>query len=697
MEVQTNTETEEPIEIPNYDPEINLITGDLFGQIIDSNNDPIQDVKITIEAKTSNTNKYGTFSFENIMMNENGALVTAEKDGYVLGSRLFYPKEGELSRIKIKLIDRSVTKIVKADQGGTVDIVGGAQVIFENNSFVRLDDSEYHGNVSVITKYLDPTSINTADEMPGALVGIRPFEDNDEVALVSYGMVLVELESDGGQKLKLAPNTEAEIRLPIPQDLLSNAPEEIPLWYFNEDIGRWVEEESAIKQGSFYAGKVKHFTFWNCDFPERMVNLKIKVISGDRNPYAYQKVTLKIVDTNFQASEWTNKEGVAEGKIPVNRVIKVSILDLCGELLYDKILGTYTVDTQEDIIILPQNYISTKISGELKCDLESLEKAMLILDVGVEKLFYNVEATFDFDVFICPEFAGQVSCNFFDLEGLTESIEYPIRLESENKLDAVNVCDQSIDEYISVVYHGETVVFPQPTLTMVDFVDEGYTQITGQLDNQEINIIFQGLTSGDYSGETLINDMSVYKNTIYMPVLGTRTDGFFENFIVKEYGQEGGYIIGSFEGELINRAAPLFPVQISGLFRVKVLQTDFDGSYTEFITQKYRYVRPQFEGYLNTSQNVFFSQGGSNTGTTVVLAGNQANQYSLGQVTQDLHGLRLFLQINSASNIESEVINFGEIGEKVTGYVTGLYNEVYRSGVENEPFYFNYNIKRVPE
>ena len=41
----------------------------------------------------------------------------------------------------------------------------------------------------------------------------------------------------------------------------------MPLWYFDEQKGMWVEEGVATKQGNQYVGTVNHFTDWNCDIP----------------------------------------------------------------------------------------------------------------------------------------------------------------------------------------------------------------------------------------------------------------------------------------------------------------------------------------------------------------------------------------------------------------------------------------------
>ncbi len=58
-------------------------------------------------------------------------------------------------------------------------------------------------------------------------------------------MLVVELEGAGGEKLQIAPGHKVKLNMNIPQSLLASAPQNIPLWYFDETDGKWKEEGSA--------------------------------------------------------------------------------------------------------------------------------------------------------------------------------------------------------------------------------------------------------------------------------------------------------------------------------------------------------------------------------------------------------------------------------------------------------------------
>ena len=127
--------------------------------------------------------------------------------------------------------------------------------------------------------------------MPGNLTGLTT--NNEQKLLQTYGMIAVELEGGAGEKLNLAAGKIATISMPIPASMVASAPATIPLWYFNDTTGVWIEQGTATKQGSNYLGTVSHFSFWNCDVPSNFVNLKMTLNNQSQQPLVAHKVVLK--------------------------------------------------------------------------------------------------------------------------------------------------------------------------------------------------------------------------------------------------------------------------------------------------------------------------------------------------------------------------------------------------------------------
>src|SRR5690606_37192675 len=101
-------------------------------------------------------------------------------------------------------------------------------------------------------------------QMPGMLMGVV---DDEPQLMLSYGMVGVELSDAMGQPVQLAPGSPATVRFPVMASQQSDAPATIPLWWFDEDLGYWIQEGEAALVGTEYVGEVAHFSWWNIDVP----------------------------------------------------------------------------------------------------------------------------------------------------------------------------------------------------------------------------------------------------------------------------------------------------------------------------------------------------------------------------------------------------------------------------------------------
>jgi hypothetical protein len=85
----------------------------------------------------------------------------------------------------------------------------------------------------------------------------------------SFGALQVNLLDADGSKLNLASGQSATIRIPAVSRGGAALPSTVPLFYFDESTGLWVQEGTATLQGAspsqFYQGTVSHFSTWNAD------------------------------------------------------------------------------------------------------------------------------------------------------------------------------------------------------------------------------------------------------------------------------------------------------------------------------------------------------------------------------------------------------------------------------------------------
>jgi len=289
------------VTVPNLGRAVNT---NINGTIIDEAGEPIEGVGITIGNKQAKTDKNGIFILKEVLVPENHAYVIAEKSGYFHGSRTMVVEENGTHFAKIQLLENTPVGAFGSDEGGTITR-NGVELVFPPNSVAVNNAGD---DVQVALKYLDPSSDEVFEQMPGDLSGIRT--DGSEAALATFGMIAVELTGPSGEKLQVADGFEVDIKIPLPASFVNAAPQTIPLWHFDEVEGIWKEEGQAELQGDFYVGKVNHFSYWNCDAPFPLVYMKGRVVDEDGNPMANIKVELKITTDRYARSGFTNSDGI---------------------------------------------------------------------------------------------------------------------------------------------------------------------------------------------------------------------------------------------------------------------------------------------------------------------------------------------------------------------------------------------------
>ncbi|WP_431211175.1 carboxypeptidase-like regulatory domain-containing protein [Puia sp. P3] len=287
---------------PNNIPAEQTVTASLQGRVLDEKGMPVQGAAVSSGSATTTTDVNGVFSFSKISMSSRFGFVKVSKAGYFTGSRSIITNGGASNYVSIQLVPRVLTGSFGAAAGKKVLVKTGDTADFTGSSFVNAStNAAYTGNVNVYATYLDPTDVNLYKYMPGDLRGIGT--DGKETALQSFGMLGVELQGDAGEKLQLASGAKATLTWAIPAALQTAAPATIPLWYFNDSSGRWIQEGSAIRVGNSYVGQVGHFSYWNCDAASGTVNFKVHVKDQHGNPLAYTYI-------QFQSQSWGTRGGI---------------------------------------------------------------------------------------------------------------------------------------------------------------------------------------------------------------------------------------------------------------------------------------------------------------------------------------------------------------------------------------------------
>ncbi|MFK7781316.1 hypothetical protein [Psychroserpens sp.] len=478
-----------------------------FGTVVDMNQNPIDNVMITIGNETAMTDSNGIFIIENAPVNQRFGYVKAEKAGYIHASRAVVPSDGT-NKVRIMMLPETIAGTTSSGTQETIALANGSKVAL-NGDYIKPDGSTYSGNVNVIMHHLDPADENMPDQMPGMLYAEN--SQGQERMLQTFGMLAVELRGENGEDLNLAEGSTAEITVPLDISLVGNAPATIPLWYFDEANGYWIEEGEALLVGTSYVGTVSHFSFWNCDIPAEAINLCINVMnSGNEN---LSNLNIAITSATYGTRYgYTNENGQVCGLVPSNESLGIDIYsyDLCGESpIYSGTIGPFSSDSSIPITIDDTpDLISETVTGVFNdCNGDPVTNGYVDLRYG-QQSFSELVTDGDFEInLIRCDAENTFRIKAYDYVNVqeTDSLYYTFTTPLTN-LGSIQSCN-SIEEFISYQVEGS------PTITY--------------------NFDIQGGIDGEYIGVSHYSINQNFSFNINIPDfngLGTYTNGSINFF-----------------------------------------------------------------------------------------------------------------------------------------------------------------------
>jgi len=557
------TETPDPI-IENFVPELVQVNSSVDGQIQDVNKQPIQDAIVQLGNLTTMTNEFGLFSFEEVDMNQKGTLISVTKNGFIDGSRRFFPRKDNNSMVIIEMIPTIIRATFDASLGGTIFINNNAEVVFAPNSIGRANGEIYQGEVSVIHTYLDPTASTTADRMPGNLQGIRTNPEElefliEEVAIQSFGMINVILQDENGAPLNILNGWDATIRVALPEEIAANAPNQIPLWSFNEEFGIWIEDGSANKINGKYVGEVSHFSWWNCDVPFPLIELDLTLEDANNNPISNHAIAIGFgTDAIASYYSYSNSEGFVTGKIPAGLELLLQIRGLCGEIIHSTIIGPFNENTSLGTInVVDPNINNTPIAGSIvDCNGNLIDNGGVITEVdGLSFIALADNGTFDFFLSNC-EGPTNVTITAIDFDNLLQSELINGTVGTVVNTGALQVCGNPVtDNFLTISVGNETYLYSGDELTggIIPNSNLINIQFTKQDSLAETLIglnALNGTTAGNYDNNnscTIFDSAGVPPYSLSGPNPNQSIN--FANFNISQLSPN---IVGTFSDILIN-------------------------------------------------------------------------------------------------------------------------------------------------
>jgi hypothetical protein len=562
-----------PTEVPPTALDLTTkVSSSVSGFVTNENDLPVQNAIVKVGNTSTTTNRFGYFEVRNVQVVEKAATVTVINAGYFNGIKTYIASNNKAAFFRIKLLPKTNVGTIGAASGGTVTTTNNVKISLPANAVVNATTlASYTGTVNVAAKWIDPTSAELNNIMPGDLRGIDA--NNSLKLLTTYGMVAVELTGAGGELLQIANGKKATLTMPIPAALQANAPASIPLWFFDETNGLWKEEGSATKNGTNFIGDVSHFSFWNCDVPANFVQFNCTLRNAAGNPLSWLLVKISVVSNPYNvAFGYTDSAGYVAGAVPNNANLRLEVFspNVCGTAIYTQTFSTNNINFSLGTVIINIPTINNAtLSGTVtNCANAPVTNGRIFVKSGNIYNTYSVSNTgaFSFNRIICNG-TENVQVAAEDITASQQSSTSNVIINTgSNILGNIQACGVTTDQFFNFSINGTLYSFTSAFDTLrqeVSVITNEYRYAAYRLTSQNSAILtLNSIGIGLNSNQPLIGFRTTYLNdTTFIPT------PIFVN--ITEFGNPGQFVSGNFTGQLRRTTPPNTNYNIVCNFRIK--------------------------------------------------------------------------------------------------------------------------------
>ena len=257
------------------------------------------------------TNRNGNYSAQ-VRVNPGRLTVTANATGFAPHSIIVDVSDGSSRTADLAMIPVQVTQRFRSENNAAIKVEGQTVVSLSANVLVTESGGAASGQATARVTVLDASKDPSV--MPGDLEAYNA-DTGEAEPIESFGAMNVEFTGANGNRLNLASGKQASISIPLasgrrPED----APKSIPLYYWSDATGYWVEEGEAVLERTAdgkwaYTGSVRHFSTWNADVAYESITMMGCVQDQQGQPVRNAEVTARGKDYVGSSKATTDGNG----------------------------------------------------------------------------------------------------------------------------------------------------------------------------------------------------------------------------------------------------------------------------------------------------------------------------------------------------------------------------------------------------
>ena len=275
------------------------------------------------EAKT---NRNGNYSVQ-VRVDPGRLTITANATGFAPQSVIVDVSDGSRRTADLAMIPVQVTQPFQPENNAAIQVDGQTVVSLSANVLETASGGAASGQATARVTVLDASKDPSV--MPGDMEQWNA-DTGEAEPIESFGAMNVEFTGGNGNRLNLASGKQARISIPLasgrrPED----APKSIPLYYWSDATGYWVEEGTATLERTAggkwaYTGSVGHFSTWNADVLYELITMKGCVQDQQGKPVKNVEVTARGKDYVGSSKATTDVDGRFEIAVRPDSEIELS-------------------------------------------------------------------------------------------------------------------------------------------------------------------------------------------------------------------------------------------------------------------------------------------------------------------------------------------------------------------------------------
>ena len=222
------------------------------------------------------TNRNGKYTVQ-VRVDPGRLTVTANATGFAPQSIIVDVSDGSRRTADLAMIPVQVTQPFQPENNAAIKVDGQTVVSLSANVLMTDSGGAASGQATARITVLDASKDPSV--MPGDLEQWNA-DTGEAEPIESFGAMNVEFTGANGNRLNLASGKQARISIPLASGRRpEESPKIIPLYYWSDATGYWVEEGEAVLERTpdgkwAYTGSVGHFSTWNADVLYESITMK---------------------------------------------------------------------------------------------------------------------------------------------------------------------------------------------------------------------------------------------------------------------------------------------------------------------------------------------------------------------------------------------------------------------------------------